>query len=462
MTLVDEIPRRHQGVQVAQAQKIQLDRTQFLDLIHVELGGDNAVLHTGRHRTHQGLVAHHDAGRMNTGLTDDARHLVDLLKELRVLLGPDRQCPTLGLDHFVPRCVVVGLNALHAFDDLRHSDDVTHRNLHSATQILEDRLGLAAGQGTDGTDMVVAVPGGEVVAQAGTQALREVAVDVGEALATGRQEPAEQQAVVDRVDSRNAQEVGHQRATGRTTPRPDEHRDALTAGDVVTPPAGASGVDVVAHHQEVAGELLVHDQPKLFFQPVVVDLCVVTDLPGEALLTQFDQHPHIVGIRLRQPGHGQRRRDLRCAGCGNGGGILDGFIDYVGSHTVALHPAIDLIPAHQMVGLLPVVLLRLVGVLAGVEVPHQLLVLPVLGSGMVGIVDHHQRDTQFGGEAHLGTVNLAHQIVEAALLVGVCLHELPGVQLHVELVAVDIQQRAQLLAGTDIVTGFDIPGELGY
>ena len=126
-----------------------------------------------------------------------------------------------------------------------------------------------------------------------------------------------------------------------------------------------------------------------------------------------------------------------------------------------LHPPVDFVATHEVVGLLAVVIVTLVGVLAGVEVPDQFLLFPVLRGGMVGIVDHHQRHAQLAREAHLRLVNLCHQRVQAALLVSVGLHELPGMQLHVEAVAVNVEKRADLLSRTYVVPGFDVPGELG-
>ena len=80
---------------------------------------------------------------------------------------------------------------------------------------------------------------------------------------------------------------------------------------------------------------------------------------------------------------------------------------------------------------------------------------------MVGIIDHHQGDTQFGGEPDLRLVDLGHQSVQAALLVGVGVDELPGVQFHVEAVPINVEQRPQLLACPNVITGLDVAGELG-
>ena len=80
---------------------------------------------------------------------------------------------------------------------------------------------------------------------------------------------------------------------------------------------------------------------------------------------------------------------------------------------------------------------------------------------MVGIVDHHHGDAHLSGEPDLGAVDVAHQIVEAALLVGVGIHELPGVQFDVEPILVDVGQHTHLVACRRIVPGLDVSGELG-
>ena len=217
MTIIDKPLCRHQSVKVTQTQEVELDRAQFLDLVHVELGGDGIVLHSGGDRPQQRLVAHHDAGRMDTCLSDDPRHFVDLLKQFGVLLSPGGQCPTLALHHFTPGGVLITsirLNGLDTFDDLRHGDLIAHRDAHGPAKILEDRLWLTSGQSSDCADVILAVTDCEIIFESRSQALGEVAVNVGIAFSTGAEKPAEQQAVANGVDGSNPQEVGDEGATG--------------------------------------------------------------------------------------------------------------------------------------------------------------------------------------------------------------------------------------------------------
>ena len=142
---------------------------------------------------------------MDACLSDDARHFVDLLKQRRILLRPDRQRPAFALHHFAPGGVIIRLNRLHAVDDLAHGNEVGHGDLHGPPQVLEDGLGLAAGQCADSADVILSIADSEIILESRPQRLGEVAVNVWVALAASTEEPAEQQAVADGVDGGDAQ-----------------------------------------------------------------------------------------------------------------------------------------------------------------------------------------------------------------------------------------------------------------
>ena len=296
----------------------------------------------------------------------------------------------------------------------------------------------------------------------GTLGLRYVHVNVRHPLAVGGEEPAEQGAVLDRVDDVDAQQVGHQRATHRPTPRTDQHRVfGGTGPDVLAPRAGSVRPGVVADHVEVARELLVRDEREFFFHPAVVALLVessVDDMLLESGLAGVDQRDQIVALRCPHAGHGESGPDGGMAGLGDGEAVLDGLADHVDVDAVLAHPVDEFVLAHQVVSLLSHRLqgrAQLVGVLAGVERPHQFLVVPVGGFSVVGVVDHHHLNAHLGGESDLGLVDrrhvgvepvhVGHPVVGRVVLAG---HDgklavLPGMQFAVEAITVDVEQAAQ-------------------
>ena len=122
MPLVDELAGHGQGVEVPDAQQVELDPAQFLALPHVQLGGDDLVLGPAhRDCPQQGRGGHQDSGGVHTAVPDQPGHLLHLGEQLRVLQRPRLQLPALAGDQLRPRQVgLVGV--VGVFEPLHRRD----------------------------------------------------------------------------------------------------------------------------------------------------------------------------------------------------------------------------------------------------------------------------------------------------------------------------------------------------
>ena len=142
-----------------------------------------------------------------------------------------------------------------ALDGGRHGlgEAVAHRVgvAHDAAGVLQGLLGLDDPVGDDLADLVRAVLLAHVLDDLVAPALVEVDVDIGHGDALGVEEALEDEPVAQRVELGDAHGVGHHGPGARAAARP--HADA----------AGLGPVDVVGHHQEVAGEAHLGDDADL-------------------------------------------------------------------------------------------------------------------------------------------------------------------------------------------------------
>ena len=105
--------------------------------------------------------------------------------------------------------------------------------------------------------------------------VRDVGVDVRGTLARGVQEPLEREIVLDRVQVRDAEDVGDERSRRRSSTRADQH---VFTGEVHDR----------LHREEVPRELLPLDDPKFVLDTFDVPGAVPEAPPLEALLTRGD------------------------------------------------------------------------------------------------------------------------------------------------------------------------------
>ena len=222
LALLDQLERRLDDVEVAQAQEVHLEQTERRHVVHAELGDHLGVaLLLQRDVLGERLVGDDDAGGVDGVVADEAleRHgeIDHLTRGLVFVVG--------GLE-----LAAVGHGLLEGGRRRLLGD---HLGDAVADRIGQPQHagGVAGGgpcrQGAEGDDL------GDVVAPVLLRHVlddlvaafhREVHVDVGHRLAARVQEALEEQVVLERVDVGDAQRVGHDAARRRTASGP--HRDA--------------------------------------------------------------------------------------------------------------------------------------------------------------------------------------------------------------------------------------------
>ncbi len=145
------------------------------------------------------------------------------------------------------------LDAQLVRDRLRDPVDLAVAEAHDPPDVADRRPGEHRAERDDLGDVVLAVLAADVVDDLVPALVLEVDVDVGHRHAVRVEEPLERQAVVERVDRRDAQRVGHDRA-GRGPPA--GRRDLLLAGEP----------DEVGDDEEVPGVAHRGDHAELVVQ----------------------------------------------------------------------------------------------------------------------------------------------------------------------------------------------------
>ncbi len=164
-------------------------------------------------------------------------------------------------------------------DRLRDLVDDAVGNLEHAARVAD---GCARGHRREGDDLgdaVAAVLLGDVVDDAVASVDGEVDVHVRHRLASGVEEPLEEQVVLDRVDVGDLEAVGDERAGRRAAPRPDLDAVALRERDEVP------------DDQEVVREAHLADRLQLELEPV---LELVRDLVVALLQAFFGELDEVV------------------------------------------------------------------------------------------------------------------------------------------------------------------------
>ena len=115
--------------------------------------------------------------------------------------------------------------------------------------------------------------------------ITQLGIDIGEVDAVGIEETLEQEVVLERVNARDAQAVGHHTTGGRATPRAHDHAELV-----------ARRINEVLHDEEVAGEThrLHHVELKLDMLAHILGQRVAVEAAG-ALVGQLGE---IVGLKL--------------------------------------------------------------------------------------------------------------------------------------------------------------------
>ena len=128
-------------------------------------------------------------------------------------------------------------------DELGQAVRLGHAEALDTGHVLDGHLGGHGAVGDDVRHLFGAVVLGDVAQHVGASVVVEVDVDIGQRDTVGIEETLEQQVVLDGVNLRDAQAVGHARAGSGAAAGADADAE-LVAGDV----------DEILHDKEVAGE----------------------------------------------------------------------------------------------------------------------------------------------------------------------------------------------------------------
>ena len=237
--------------EVREAQEVELQEAQGLDGMHLVLGHQGVRVRRllEGHELGQGLAADDHAGGMGGGVAGHALELpgeVDdaLDPRVGVVLAAQVGADLEGL--LEPDPQLVG-------DGLGDPVDVAIAVAEDPADVPDGGPGEHRPEGDDLGDMVLAVLPGDVGDDLVAAVVLEVDVDVGHRHPVGVQEALEGQLVGDRVDRRDAQRVGHDRARSAA---PAGRLDALLAGEA----------DEVGDDQEVAGVAHPGDHAELVLE----------------------------------------------------------------------------------------------------------------------------------------------------------------------------------------------------
>ena len=182
--------------------------------------------------------------------------LLDALRQHRLRL--DRIGVLVALLLGVGRVLQGDMQARLVRDQL--GDAVTEgvAHVHGPAHVADHRPCGHGAEGRDLADRIAAVAVLHVVDHPVAVGLAEVHVEVGHGNPFGVQETFKQQVVVDGIQVRDLQHIGHQRPRPRATTR--AHRAAIVLGPV----------DEVSHDQEVAGKAHLQNDAQLKLQTLHV------------------------------------------------------------------------------------------------------------------------------------------------------------------------------------------------
>ena len=271
--------------EVGQAQEVHLHQAQRLARMVLERRRDRPVraLQQGR-RVRDRLRAHDRGARMHTRLADqalDAHRLIGDALGVRVRLVQLAELTRLGVALGLRVEDVVQRHVLAAGGGRwqRLGDLLAHRELvaHDARRVLERLLRLDRAVDHALRDLVMPVLLTAVVDDLQPALRVEIHIDVRQAHTLGVEEPLEDQAMLQRVELRDAHRVRDHRTRRRTTPRADH--DPMVLGPL----------DVIRHHQEVARELHLADHTALvirLLEHMVGHVAVIAPLQALLYLPQ--------------------------------------------------------------------------------------------------------------------------------------------------------------------------------
>ncbi len=405
--LADEVDRPAKDREVGEAEEVELEQAERLDAVHLDLGHE--PVRVGRllegHELGQRLAGDHDPGGMRGGVPGHALELlgeVDQAAHLRV--GVDQLAERRGgLDRLVE------LDAERVRDRLGDPVDVAVAHAEDPPDVADRRPGEHRAERDDLGDVVLAVFLADVGDDLLAPAVLEVHVDVGHRHPVGVEEALEREAVEDRVDRRDAEGVGHDRARGAA---PAGRLDALLAGEP----------DEVRHDEEVARVAHREDHAELVVEARLElrrDLAVAA---GQAALA-LGPEPALgrLAVRHREVRDPQLAEgELEVDHLRDPAGVEDrlGLVREQGGHLGRrLHPELARLELHPV---------RRVEVVAGADAQQDILGLALAGVHVMQVI----RDDE-------GSPDLRRQ-AEELLVEALLLGQAVVLELEVEVAAEDV------------------------
>ncbi len=251
--LLHQLDRIGQDGEVDEAQEVELQEAERLAGVHLELGHRGLAVGRAleRHDLGQRLAADDDPGGVGGRVAGHAFQLLRDADELVDPIVPRHELAQLrrGLDGAVERDVQLQRHRLGDPIGLRVGQ------AHGASDVADGRLRAERPEGDDLRHPVVAVLARDVLDDLVPARVLEVDVDVRHRHPVGVEEALEGEAVLERIDRRDPERVGH-----------DRPRRAPPAGGHDPPLPGEA--DEVGHDQEVGRVPHPIDDPELVVEPV--------------------------------------------------------------------------------------------------------------------------------------------------------------------------------------------------
>ena len=215
--MADHFHRIADHRQRAQAQQVHLQKTDLFDAIFVKLGGDEAIRRVlDRHLAIQRILRNHQAGGMRGGV---ARQPLQRHGQVKNFTG----C----------RFGIIGIFQIMTHGHRIFQGDVQHcrhqfgnpvhfaeRYVQSPADIPDGGAGGHRSESDDLGHMVGAIARRDIFDDLPPPDIAEVDVNIRHGDAFRIQKPFEQQAVLQRINIRDLQQVGHNASRRGATPRP--------------------------------------------------------------------------------------------------------------------------------------------------------------------------------------------------------------------------------------------------
>ena len=252
-------------------------------MVLVVLRDERAVIHGHGHVVRERMTRDHDPRRMGGSI---ARQALDLAREvedaahIRILLVALPQVLR-ALERTVNRDVQL------IRDELRDIRDLRIGQVQHAAHITDGALRRHGAEGHDLCHMVGAVAPFHVLDDLAAADIVKVHIDIRHGHALRIEEALEEQVVLQRIDVRDAENIGDDGACRRTAPRP--HADAHLA----------AVIDVVPDDEEIAVVAHAMDDAELIVESLLDFIRNDRITIAYILLAERPQICLIVRIRLR-------------------------------------------------------------------------------------------------------------------------------------------------------------------